>query len=195
MREAEVFVLAEYGLKHVIDQIKDDQWSLEVPEGMKWGGGVHSLRDLVSHHARDDAWVPDALAGKTMAEVGATYDGDLLGADPKASFTQIVETAVAAVQDFTDANKTVHLSYGDYPAHQYLLHITIFRGLEAYDLAKFIGADTKLPADLVQGLWDLILPHAGALREMGVFGPEIPVPAEASLQDRLLGLTGRDPAK
>ena len=31
-------------------------------------------------------------------------------------------------------------------------------------------------------------------REMGLYGPEVAVPAEAPTLDRILGLTGRDPA-
>ena len=64
----------------------------------------------------------------------------------------------------------MHLSYGDYPAREYLKHITSFRGLRVYDIAKFIGADTTMPDDLVQGLWDEIAPDAEQWRQMGVFG-------------------------
>ena len=87
----------------------------------------------------------------------------------------------------------MHLSYGDFPARVYLKHITSFRGLRVYDIAKFIGANTTLPPDLVQGLWDEIEPHAEDWRKMGVYGPAVEVPEDAPLQDRLLGLTGRRP--
>ena len=100
---------------------------------------------------------------------------------------------MTAVRDLEDPDKIVHLSHGDYSAREYLKHITSFRGLRAYDIAKFIGADTTLPGDLVQGLWDEIAPAAEEWRQMGVFGPAIEVPATAPLQDRLLGLTGRRP--
>ena len=50
-----------------------------------------------------------------------------------------------------------------------------------------------MPPDLVQGLWDEIAPDAEAWRAMGVFGAAVPVPDDAPLQDRLLGLTGRQP--
>jgi len=100
--------------------------------------------------------------------------------------------ATVAVAEFSDFDRTVHLSYGDFPAHVYLLHIIIFRGFQAHDLAQFIGVPPTWSAELVQGLWDLVAPHAEELRELGVFGPRVDVPEDAPLRDRLLGLTGRD---
>jgi uncharacterized protein (TIGR03086 family) len=193
MTEQDVFILADMALKAVVDQIRDDQWDQSVPVEMTPRRPGSTLRTVVNYHAYDDAWVPDVLAGKTKEEVGDKYDGDLLGDHPKLNFASIVETAVLAVRGFADPDRTVHLSYGDFPAREYLKHITSFRGLRTYDLAKFIGADTTLPADLVQGLWDEIAPEAEQWRQMGVYGPAVAVPADAPLQDRLLGLTGRQP--
>jgi uncharacterized protein (TIGR03086 family) len=190
--EQTVFILADQALKAVVDQIRDDQWDLVVPDDMTRTPGI-TLRQVINYHAYDDAWVPEVLAGKTKEEVGDKYDGDLLGDHPKLNFASIVETAVLTVRDFDDLDRTVHLSYGDYPAREYLMHITSFRGLRAHDIARFIGTGTELPPDLVQGLWDEIAPHAEEWRAIGVYGPSIPVPADAPLQDRLLGLTGRQP--
>ena len=73
--------------------------------------------------------------------------------------------------------------------------ITYFRGSRVYDIARFIGADTTMPADLVQGLWDVLSPQAEEWRKLGVFGPAVKVPDDAPLQNRLLALMGRDPQR
>ena len=195
MSETEVFILADQALNKVVQQIKDEQWAMVMPAefAMRDKKSV-TLREIINYHAYDDAWVPDMLTGQTMDEIGKTkFDGDLLKDDPKGNFARIVETACAAARDFKDLDRTIHLSFGDYPAAGYFWQINSFRGLRAHDIAKVIGVDDQLPAELVQGLWDEISPHAEEWRQIGVFGPKVEVPADASLQDKLLGLTGRQP--
>ncbi|HZL65157.1 MAG TPA: TIGR03086 family protein [Thermoleophilia bacterium] len=193
MDERDVFILADEALREVVDQIRDDQWGLVVPTDMTPRLPGSTLRRVIGYHAYDDAWVPDVLAGRTIEDVGAAWDGDLLGDHPTLNFTSIVETAVLAVRACDDLDRLVHLSYGDYPAREYLKHITSFRGLRVYDLSRFIRADATMPAALVQGLWDELSPQAEEWRKMGVYGPKVEVPDDAPLQDRLLGLTGRQP--
>ena len=196
MREAEVFVLADRALQGVVAQIRDDQWGMEVPANFARSetDSTPTLREIVNYHAYDDAWVPDMLAGRTMAEVGEDeHKGDLLGDDPKASFARIVERACAAAGDLDDLERTIHCSFGDFSARDYLTQVTMFRGMRARDIARMIGVEPNLPDALVQGMWDEISPNAEAWRAIGVFGPRVPVPDEAPLIDRLLGLTGRDP--
>jgi len=53
--------------------------------------------------------------------------------------------------------------------------------------------DPSLPDELVQGLRDELSPVADQWRSYGVFGPGVPVPADAPLIERLLGHAGRDP--
>jgi uncharacterized protein (TIGR03086 family) len=196
MDERDVFVLADRTLNRVVAQIRDDQWSMVMPPEFPTRVSDHppALREIINYHAYDDAWVPDMLAGKTMEEAGkSTFDGDLLGADPKAAFAAFVEKSCAAAMALADLGRTVHCSFGDYPAREYLWQINGFRGLRANDIARVIGVDPTLPIELVQGLWDEITPHVEERRAIGVFGPAIPVPEDAPLQARLLGITGRDP--
>lgn len=197
LNEPEIFILADRALLSVVTQIGDEQWGEALPPDFnvrQIDGRRPTLREVISYHAYDEAWVPDMLAGRTMDEVGRTrFDGDLLGDDPKAAFAALVETACVAAGALDDLDRTVHCSFGDFTAREYLWQVNGFRGLRAHDLAKVIGADTRLPDELVRGLWDEISPHAEEWRAIGVFPPAVPVPEDASLQDRLLGLTGRQP--
>lgn len=195
MTEQEVFLLADQTLKGVVDQIKDGQWDMEMPPSFtRRGQDKVTLREIIGYHAYDDAWVPDMLAGKTMDEVGKDkFRGDLLGDDPKASFAKIVGTACATAKSFNELDQVVHCSFGDFKAREYFWQINMFRGMRAHDIAEVIGVDSKLPADLVQGIWDEVSPHAEEWRAMGVFGPKVEVAEDADLQTKLLGLTGRQP--
>jgi len=196
MEEPEVFVLADRALARVVAGIADDQWAMTMPSTFTTRARPEppTLRALIGYHAYDDAWVPDMLAGRTMAEAGATkFDGDLLGDDPVASFEAIVERACAAAAAVRDLDGVAHLSFGDYTVREYFWQINQFRALRAHDIARVIGVDPALPPALVQGIWDEVSPHAEEWRAIGVFPPAVPVPEDAPLLDRLLGLTGRRP--
>ncbi|MGN6744049.1 MAG: hypothetical protein ACTHJL_12255 [Amnibacterium sp.] len=71
--------------------------------------------------------------------------------------------------------------------------ITQFRAFRAYEFAVLIRADPTLPIELVRGVRAQLEPHIEGWRAIGVFGPAVAVPPDASEQDRLLGLTGREP--
>ena len=193
MTTQQLFVLSEHSLTKVFDQITDAQWSLTVPKSLQ--RDEITLRKLMNYYAYDDAWVPDTLAGKTMAEVGGKYDGDLLGENPKKNWDMIVAKAVSSVQALTDSDleRMTHLSYGDYPVKDYLWHITRFRTFGTVDIARFIKVDASLPEDLVNGMWEILVPQADMLRKFGVFGPAVAVSKDAPLYERLLALSGRQP--
>jgi uncharacterized protein (TIGR03086 family) len=67
--------------------------------------------------------------------------------------------------------------------------------VHGWDLATATGQDPTMPADDVDRLLAFVEQVGTAtMRENGVTGPEVEVPADASAQDRLLGLLGRHPA-
>lgn len=196
MPEREIFVLADTALNGVVAQIKDDQWAMQIPEwfARSQKDGPTTLREIINYHAYDDAWVPDMLAGKTMEEAGKdNFKGDVLKDDPKGNFAAIVDRATTAARELDDLESTVHTSFGDFTAQQYLWQANMFRGLRTRDIAKLIGVDAGMPDELVKGLWDEISPQAEKWRKIGVFQAAVLVSDDAPLMDRLLGVTGRDP--
>jgi hypothetical protein len=194
MDERELFVLANRTLGDVVGRVRPEQWEQVLPPEVTGRDVPSTLAQVVATHAHDDAWVPDVVAGRTMDEVGTTaFDGDLLGTeDPAAAFRAIGERAEAAVAG-ADLDGVAHCSFGDFAVREYLWQVIFFRGIRARDLARALGQDDTLPPALVVGMWDGLSPRAEQWRGYGVFPPPVPVPADAPLQDRLLGLVGRDP--
>jgi hypothetical protein len=82
MNEAEVFVLADRALNSVVAQIRDDQWDRPMPPTFvrRSTAQVPTLREILNYHAYVDAWVPDVLAGKTMADGTPTTTGVICSA-------------------------------------------------------------------------------------------------------------------
>ncbi|MHB1171562.1 MAG: hypothetical protein ACYCZY_03520 [Lacisediminihabitans sp.] len=112
-----------------------------------------------------------ALAGRTIDEVGDKHDGDLLGDDPLASHDRLNDVATSAVNHDVDPDRIAHLSYGDFPMPEYLEHTTVYRAFQAWSIAKSIGLEWSSPPELVDGLWEQVMPHVDEWRAMGVFGP------------------------
>ena len=190
MTTQDLFVRANQELKKVIDQIKDDQWELAMPAGLT--SKPANLLTTINYHIYDDAWVPDVLSGKTKEEVGDIYDHLLSTEDTKADYAKYNALAIAAVEPFTELEKITHLSYGDFSAKDYLQHITIFRGLRVYDLAKLIGSSTDMAEDIVQGMWDQYLPLVDGYRQYGILPPALPMDSNTGLQAKFLALVGRE---
>ncbi len=188
----EVFIASAETEQKVVEQIGDDQWDLMMPE--KITRTPMSLMEVVRYHVWDSAWIPDGLAGRTLVEVGDSYEHllELTREELKGQFRKYNQRAISAVRDLTDLDRVVHLTYGDFPAGEYLRHNICNRAFWSYDIAKLIDVDFTFDDDLVEALMEEFGPVAEDYRAAGLFPPEIEVPDDASPQMKLLGMAGRD---
>jgi uncharacterized protein (TIGR03086 family) len=65
--------------------------------------------------------------------------------------------------------------------------------VHGWDLAKSAGVVPQWHADVLAYLHEAVVGMAPQGRDMGIFGPEVPVPADAPVLDRIVAITGRDP--
>lgn len=65
--------------------------------------------------------------------------------------------------------------------------------LHGWDLAVATGQTLRVDEEAAAALYEDVAGRAEMARRFGAFGPEVPVPADAPLFDRALGLSGRDP--
>jgi hypothetical protein len=194
MNEQELFTKVNEVLTNVVDHVRDEQLDQVLPDDLSWRKGI-TLRRAVNICAYENKCVPEMLAGQEGLLSNDAFTDDLLMDEPVVNYKRYSDIANRAAMELDDPGRIVHMSYGDAPARDYLRDITINRGLSAYDIAAFIGTEVRMPDDLVKGLMDSIAPMADMLRQYGVFGPQVDVPSDASLQAKLLGLTGRQPQR
>lgn len=176
--------LAEFD--RVIRQVRADQWDLPTPCA-QW-----SVRQLVNHVVNEALWAPPLIGGKTIAEVGDSLDGDLLGEDPIGAWESARDQAERAGEIEDAETRLVDLSFGPTPAAEYLRQLTADYLVHAWDLATAIGVDDRMRADLVGPALEWFRPQAEAWREAGAVGHQVPICDDESAQSHLLGEYGRD---
>ena len=103
----------------------------------------------MNHVAVEQLWVPPLVDGKSVSDVGSSLDGDQLGADPVGSWDAAVKASSASFGAPGALDGTVSLSRGPMPAADYCWEMTADALIHSWDLARGIGADDTLDAELV----------------------------------------------
>jgi uncharacterized protein (TIGR03086 family) len=152
-----------------------------------------SVRDLVNHIVGEQLWVPDMLAGRTVAEVGDKFEGDQLRDDPLHAWRESSDAARAAWLQPGAVERTVHLSYGDESAVEYGWQMTADLAVHGWDLATALGADAAIPDELASALLTWIEPQVSQWSGTSMFADPVPVPDDAPPRTRLVALLGRQP--
>jgi uncharacterized protein (TIGR03086 family) len=160
----------------LIEGTPPDRWSSPSPcDG--W-----TARDVVAHVVDFSAHVLRETARVSSAPSFADYE------DPAAAFRGIRTVVAQVLEDpgtSPEVAKYLDLTVGfDLPQH-------------GWDLARATGQDATMDATEVELLWNTLSRDVKVWRwqrDNGWYGEPVPVPQDAPLQDRVLGLLGRDPA-
>jgi uncharacterized protein (TIGR03086 family) len=168
-----------------IAAVGDDQWELPTPCS-EW-----DVRALVNHVVGESLWTAPLLEGKTIAEVGDQFDGDVLGDDPAAAASRAAGEALEAAELHLPGGGQVHLSYGDEDMHEYVRQLIADYLIHSWDLAKATGGDTTLDADLVGEVAAWFADREDLYRSGGAIGPR--TEAGGDPQSDLLSAFGRTP--
>jgi uncharacterized protein (TIGR03086 family) len=164
--------------------VTDDQWAGPTP-CRDW-----SVRDLVNHVVGEDRWTEPLVDGRTIAEVGDSLDGDLLGDDPARSALDAARRASTVVAEALPRGGTVHLSYGEEQLGEYVRQLAADHLVHAWDLAVATGGEARLDPELVTEVAAWYAEREHLYRGAGMVAPRGMSPGGA--QGDLLAAFGRD---
>ncbi len=165
--------------------IGDDQWTNATPCS-EW-----DVRALVNHVTSEALWFPHLLAGKTIAEAGDAFEGDVLGSDPVGAWSIAAKEEREAIQEQGALERTVHLSRGPTSASTYISELFSDHLIHAWDLARGIGADDTLDPELVEITYNVAASMEDALKASGLYGDKVEPPPGADTQTKMLAVFGR----
>ncbi|MDO5752876.1 hypothetical protein [Arthrobacter sp.] len=189
METNQLFLLSDTALRSVIDRLTPEDLGKSAPA--EWSQSPEpTILDILRAHAYDEAWVPDVLSGLSTSDGDKWQELDLLGDDPIAAYDALNDTATAAVRGGVTPDSVFHFQYGDYPAEEGLVHLSLYRGFQAWMIAKHLNIPFHLSEELIAGLTEHVLPNAEEWRAFGVFPPAIDPPANADAETRLLCAVG-----
>lgn len=133
----------------------------------------------------------DGGPGPTEAELFG--GGDSLGLDPKGTARRIIERSHAAWRTVSDWNTPVTIVLGTVPAAQAIAIITYSTLVHSWDLAVALGEKVEFSeaeAQLAEAVGSELVP---LMRPKGRFGPEVPVPPDATPTEHVVAFSGRHP--
>ncbi|MCX4820848.1 TIGR03086 family metal-binding protein [Streptomyces sp. NBC_01142] len=175
-----------------IAEVRPEQWTNPSPCA-KW-----NARDVVDHIVSMHGYMLTPV-GRRPGPAPSVQD------DPLAAFRAVRADVQAVLDDPGLAGTVCDTPMGRMPAERHIDEVVSDDlVLHGWDLARATGQDETIPAEDVARLWagttaipaevmeKLRTPGAFG-PDIEVFGPEVKVPDDSPLQDRLLGLIGRDP--
>lgn len=169
-----------------VQAIGEGQWDLPTPNP-EW-----SVRDVVNHLVSEDLWAVPLFEGARIEEVGDSFDGDVLGDDPKDAWKAASSAAMTTIEAAGAMERIVHLSFGDFPGRDYTLQLFADHLIHAWDLARATGSDEHLDPLLVDACTRWFEgPVESAYRAGGAIAERPEIPQDVDAQTRLLAMWGR----
>jgi uncharacterized protein (TIGR03086 family) len=158
--------------------------------------GEWTVYDLVSHQIGGMRMYAELLAGGSREAALTALNSGLLGSNWVETFEIAYRAMFDAFSEPGALGRTVQ-----HPNNAAMPATMLFRGavgelaLHGWDLARAIGADEELDDEVVAEVWSFYSSVSASLGTSGIFGSGASgtVPESASLQTRLLDVSGRRP--
>lgn len=151
-----------------------------------------TVQNLITHNIKVADYVHGTIQGNNTTNPGEV--GDPLPAQgARDAFAAGTSRVLDLLKSTTDLNEVIETPFGPMPIANFIMFPTLDIVIHKWDLAKGTGQSTALDAGLAEACFGALQMGAEMGREAGAFGAEINIPLSASVQDKLIALSGRTP--
>ena len=182
----ELYEAVSQGFAQAIRGVRADQMSNATPCA-EW-----NVQALLKHNINVTGLFHRLLTAGTPA-AAMDVSGPLPPEGPLAAFEAGAARVLEVAKSPGKMEEELETPFGRMPAGQLLMFPFMDMLLHRWDLSKGTDQTTTMDSGLAEVCYKIFEPMADGLRPRGIFGPAVTVPISASTQDKLLGLTGRNP--
>ena len=155
-----------------------------------------NVQQLITHNVKVTGFALGMLEGNiTVNPEDVSVDIPLEGAEADfvAGTNRILDFLKSA-----DLGKVIDTPFGPMPLAQVIMFPILDLTIHKWDQAKGTNQSTSIDSGLAEVSYAVAEAAAPGLRQnagqgMPSFGPEVSVPISGSIQDKLLGISGRQP--
>ena len=152
-----------------------------------------NVQSLINHNLRVAVFANSVLNG-APGDPGAMYAvAEPIPAEGAEAAFRANTNAVLATAKSMNLESVVETPFGSMPAGHFLMMPMADIVIHRWDLAKGSSQNIAIDSSLAEACYQALLPAIEGGRQSGFFGSEIEVPMTSSIQDKLLGLSGRQP--
>jgi len=173
-------------MRDIIAGVSSDQFSASTP-CVEW-----NVQSLINHNIK----VSQAFHGMLTGS-GGVDPFDVSGPIPAEGAVAAFEGSTGALLEAIKASgaleKVVDAPFGKMPGSQLIMIPFADLLIHKWDLAKATGQDSSMDSSMTDACYALLAPMMEGLRASGNFASEVSVPVSASVLDKLLAITGRQP--
>ena len=187
LNSIELYESAVQDLLPILAGVRSDQLSAPTPCS-EW-----NVQELIIHAIKVPRRFYGIVTGGPLSDINAVKEplppeGAL--AAYEAGFERLLREIKAP-----DALErvVVHPRFGDTAISKLMMLPFTDALIHKWDLAKATDQDTSLDCSLARARYDYLSPTIENRRKPELFGSEVEVSIDASIQDRLLAMTGRQP--
>ena len=169
----------------ILAAIRADQLSGSTP-CTEW-----TVQQLITHNIKVADYVHGSILGNNTTnpmEVGDPLPSQGAREAFAAGTSRVLELLKAS-----DLSQVIETPFGQMPIGNFIMFPIMDIVIHRWDLAKGTNQDSSIDSGLAEAIYPALQMGAQGGRQMGIFAAEVTLPVSASIQDKLLGLSGRTP--
>ena len=186
-QESSVIELYEGAVQNmlpILGGIREDQLTASTPCS-EW-----NVQSLVIHNIKVTGFAQGTILGNNAVNA-MDVSGQLPSEGAVDAFVAGTNGVLDLLKNTADLGEVIETPFGKMPIAHFIMFPTLDIVIHKWDLAKGTGQNTDIDAGLAEATYGALQTGAELGRQFGLFAAEVEVSMSASIQDKLLALSGR----